>query len=134
MAETVKVLVVDDEEVVLQSVRRVLKPDDKHEFLIDTAMSAVEGMELLDPGKYQIVVTDLMMPGMDGLQFIDCVRDVDRDVSIIMITGYATMRTALQAYRRGAFEYIAKPFTKSELMSAVKSAVEQIHPQIQPLS
>ncbi len=122
MAERIHVLVVDDEEVVLQSVLKVLKPDDEHEFLVDTATSAAAGLRLMGQRKFDIVVTDLMMPGMDGLQFIDRIRQIDRDSRIVMITGYATMRTALQALRKGAFDYIAKPFTKEELRSVVKNA------------
>jgi CheY-like chemotaxis protein/glycine cleavage system H lipoate-binding protein len=126
MAEKVRVLVVDDEEVVLQSVGKVLKPDDEHEFVIDTALSASEGLDLMASRKYDLVVTDLMMPGIDGLQFIDRIRCTDRQTRIIMITGYATMRTALQALRKGAFDYIAKPFTKEELRNVVKNAARAL--------
>jgi CheY-like chemotaxis protein len=122
MSKQVKILIVDDEEIILQSVRKVLKADDEHEFLVDTALSAAEGLELISPGKYDIVITDLMMPGIDGLEFIDGIRSVDRETRIIMITGYATMRTALQALRKGAFDYIAKPFTREELRGVVKNA------------
>lgn len=122
MAEKIRILVVDDEEVVLQSVRKVLKPDDEHEFLIDTALSAEDGLALIEPGAYDVVVTDLMMPGIDGLQFIDRIKEMNDETRIVMITGYATMRTALLALRKGAFDYIAKPFTKEELRSVVKNA------------
>jgi CheY-like chemotaxis protein/glycine cleavage system H lipoate-binding protein len=122
MPEQVKVLVVDDEDIVLQSVRRVLKSDGEHKFIIDTALSAAEGIGLINQSKYHVVITDLMMPGIDGLEFMDGIRECDRKARIIMMTGYATMATALQALRKGAFDYIAKPFTKEELRSMVKSA------------
>jgi len=125
MADQVRVLVVDDEEIVLKSVRRVLKNDDEHEFLIDTVLSANEGLQQIGRQNYDIIVTDLMMPGIDGLEFIDKLRDANLGARIIMITGYATMRTALQALRKGAFDYIAKPFTKEELRSVVKNAARQ---------
>lgn len=124
MPEQVKVLVVDDEDVVLQSVRKVLKSDEELEFVVDTALSPVEGLGMLVPGKYDVVVTDLMMPGIDGLQLIDRIRQIDREARIVMITGYATMRTALQALRQGAFDYIAKPFTKEELRTVVQNAAQ----------
>lgn len=129
MPEQVKVLVVDDEEVVLESVRKVLRSDEEHEFLLDCVLSADEGLALMNDMKFDIVITDLMMPGLDGLQFIDQIRAVDRDSRIIMITGYATMRTALQALRKGAFDYIAKPFTKEELRSVVKNAARTGAPE-----
>jgi len=127
MSEQVKVLVVDDEKVVLQSVRKVLRTDDEHEFVVDTVLSPKEGLALLNQWKYDIVITDLMMPGIDGLQFIDSVRDSCSDTKVIMITGYATMRTALQALRKGAFDYIAKPFTKEELRNIVKNAIRALN-------
>jgi glycine cleavage system H lipoate-binding protein len=79
----------------------------------------------LDREQYDVVVTDLMMPGIDGLEFIERIRETDSRSRIVMITGYATMRTALQALRKGAFEYIAKPFTKEELRSVVKNAARK---------
>ncbi|MBI4833082.1 MAG: response regulator [Candidatus Lindowbacteria bacterium] len=122
MPTQVNILVVDDEEVVLESVRKVLRADEEHEFVIDTVLSAAEGLDLMDRKSFDIVITDLMMPNIDGLQFIDRIGHVDPRVKVIMITGYATMRTALQALRKGAFDYIAKPFTKEELRNVVKNA------------
>ena len=122
MAAQVKVLVVDDEEIVLKSMRRILKKDDEHEFFVDTALSAADGLALIEEKEYDIIITDLMMPKMDGLQFIDGIRQSNPNVLIVMITGYATMQTALKALRKGAFDYIAKPFTIEELRNVVKSA------------
>lgn len=126
MPENVSVLVVDDEEVVLESVRKVLKDDEEHHFSVDTALSAAAGLDLMGQNTYDIVVTDLMMPGIDGLQFIDRIRELAPPTKVVMITGYATMRTALQALRKGAFDYIAKPFTKDELRGVVKNAARQV--------
>ena len=125
MSTQVRILVVDDEVIVLKSVRRVLKDDDEHQFFIDTAASADEGLDLMGRNEYDVVLTDLMMPGIDGLELIERIRQSDVQARIIMITGYATMRTALQALRKGAFDYIAKPFTKEELRSVVKNAARQ---------
>jgi CheY-like chemotaxis protein/glycine cleavage system H lipoate-binding protein len=124
MKEQAKVLVVDDEEVVLQSVRKILESTDDHEFAVDTVLSPQEGLALINRFTYDIVITDLMMPGIDGLAFIDRVRENSPDCRIIMITGYATMRTALQALRKGAFDYIAKPFTKREMLTVVENALD----------
>lgn len=122
MAAQVKVLVVDDEEIVLKSMRRILKKDDEHEFLVDTASSAADGLVLIKEKDYDVIITDLMMPKMDGLQFIDGIRQSNPNILIVMITGYATMQTALKALRKGAFDYIAKPFTIEELRNVVKGA------------
>ena len=79
MVAQVKVLVVDDEEIVLKSMRRILKKDDEHEFLVDTASSAADGLALVKGKKYDVIITDLMMPKMDGMQFIDGIRRSDHE-------------------------------------------------------
>ncbi len=122
MPEPIRILVVDDEEVVLQSVLKILKPDDKYEYLIDLALSAQKGLELMNATRYDIVITDLMMPGTDGITFIEMILRFDHTIRIIMITGYATMQIAAQALNVGASDFIAKPFTKVELQNAVKFA------------
>ncbi len=127
MTKRVRVLVVDDEEVVLRSVRRILESDEEFDFIIDTVLAPKEGLAFMNQYRYDIVITDLMMPGIDGLQFIDDTRKMCGECRIIMITGYATMRTALQALRKGAFDYIAKPFTKRELLNVVKNALDAEH-------
>jgi len=123
MERTLNILVVDDEQVVLDSIIKHLKRDN---FKIHTALTAKIGLELLDSGEMDIILTDLMMPEMDGLQFMKEVKKHDPHTPIIMITGYATINTALQATELGAFDYIAKPFTKSELRSVLQRASELV--------
>ena len=120
MAEQPKILVVDDEEVILLSVRRVLKKDD---YAIDTVMSANDAVRKMDETVYDVVITDLMMPGMTGMELLERIGEMKLATRAIMITGFATMKTAMQAMQRGAFDYVAKPFTKDELRSVVLRAV-----------
>jgi CheY-like chemotaxis protein/glycine cleavage system H lipoate-binding protein len=122
MSTGTKLLVVDDEQVVLDSVRKHLK---REGYDIRTVLSGTEAVEVLNSGWPQVVITDLMMPGMDGLELLEWVRNTKPEMPVIMITGYATMRTALQALRKGAFDYIPKPFTRSELQGSVARAVRQ---------
>ncbi len=122
MSADTKVLVVDDEQLVLDSVRKHLR---RGGYEIQTALSGAEAVGILESGWPQIVVTDLMMPGMDGLELLALVRKSQPRMPVIMITGYATMRTALQALRQGAFDYIAKPFTRAELQGVVARAARQ---------
>lgn len=117
-----KVLVVDDEQVVLDSVRKHLK---REGYEIQTVLSGDEAIRVLESGWPEVVITDLMMPGMDGLELLERVRDAKPEIPVIMITGFATMRTALQALRQGAFDYIAKPFTRAELQGVVVRAARQ---------
>src|SRR3990172_1183010 len=106
------ILVVDDDEVVLGAVCKALRPD---HYAIDTAQSADEALKLLSESSYGLVITDLMMPGMDGLELLRRIQDMGAKSETIMITGYPTIQTALRAKRLGAFEYVTKPFTRHEL-------------------
>ncbi|MCU0726715.1 MAG: response regulator [Planctomycetes bacterium] len=119
---TARILVVDDEQVVLDGVRKHLK---REGYDIETVLSAREALAALAERGADVVITDLMMPEMDGLALLERVHALPRPVPVIMITGYATMKTALMAMRQGAFDYIAKPFTRAELQGVVARAVRQ---------
>jgi DNA-binding NtrC family response regulator len=118
----VKILVVDDEENVLSSVRKVIgsKFPDYQTELVNSPSEALEKIRIT---KYDLIITDLMMPGIDGLELIKKIRELDSESKIIMMTGYATMKTALLAMREGASKYISKPFTRDELLTAVNSVL-----------
>jgi CheY-like chemotaxis protein len=113
------VLVVDDEQIVLDSARKLLRRDPLQ---VVTAKSAAEGLALLEQGGIHVVLTDMMMPGMDGLEFTRRIKERWPALPVVMITGYATISTAMQAMKLGAFDYVAKPFTKAELRGIVKRA------------
>ncbi len=121
MERSLNILVVDDEQVVLDSIKKHLKKDN---YNIRTALTAKDGLQLFDSETMDIVLTDLMMPEMDGLEFMKEVKDRQPLTPVIMITGYATINTALQATELGAFDYIAKPFTKSELRAVLQRACD----------
>jgi CheY-like chemotaxis protein len=123
MERTLNVLVVDDEQIVLDSIARLLKKDN---YAIHTALTAKEGLDLLDTTSMDIVLTDLMMPEMDGLEFMKVIKERSPQTPIIMITGYATINTALQATELGAFDYIAKPFKRSELRGVLQRASDVV--------
>jgi len=123
MDTKLNVLVVDDEQIVLDSVKRHLRNDDVN---ILTALRVSEGQEIMKKETVDIILTDLMMPDIDGLEFMKIVGKEHPNLPMIMITGYATISTALQATQLGAFDYIAKPFTKTELRSVVKRAIDLV--------
>jgi glycine cleavage system H lipoate-binding protein len=103
-----RVLVVDDEEVVCKSVKRILE---RKKLVVDSALSASEALKKMSQEEYSVVITDLMMPKISGMQLLKEVKTQRPEVAVIMITGYATIRTAVQAIKLGAFDYIPKPFT-----------------------
>lgn len=123
MERVLHILVVDDEQVVLDSVKKHLK---KENYEIHTALLAREALEIMDSSPIDMVLTDLMMPEIDGLELMQEVKTRSPLTPVIMITGYATINTALQATQLGAFDYIAKPFTKSELIGVVHRAADLV--------
>ena len=115
-----RILVVDDEKVVLGAVIKALK---KSDYQIETAESAESALNQIDEVTYDVVITDLMMPGIDGLELMEHLRKKGTDTRVIVITGYPSVDSALEAKRLGAFEYVTKPFTRQELLSVVVRAL-----------
>jgi len=111
-----RILVIDDEEVIHVSLRRILGRQG-HE--VDAVLDAEEGLGLLQRRRYDLVITDLMMPGVNGIQLLERVRELGLQVPVLMITGYPSIRTAVQSLRLGAVDYLAKPFTRQELLGPV---------------
>jgi len=115
-----RILAVDDEPVVLDSLRKMLALGG---YSIDTVESGPEALGLIRQRDYDFVFTDLKMPGMDGVEVTKAVRHLRPDIDVAVITGYATIETAVETVRLGAIDYIEKPFTEDELLEFVKQAV-----------
>lgn len=116
-----RILIIDDEDIVLKSCLRILK---KEEYEIDTAYSGEEGLKLTDEKEYGIVITDLKMPGLGGMEVLASLRKNKPEITVIIFTGYATVENAREALKNGAFDYIPKPFTNEELRTVVDNAVK----------
>jgi CheY-like chemotaxis protein len=123
MERVIKILVVDDEQIVLDSIRKHLR---KENYSVHTVTSAQDALTMIDRTEFDIVLTDLMMPHVDGLELMKIIRSRCPDIPVILITGFATINTALQATQLGAFDYIAKPFSRAELTGVIERAVESI--------
>ncbi len=123
MDRKLSILIVDDEQVVLDSINRHLRTEN---YVLHLVSSTPEALELLEIEPIDIILTDLMMPEIDGLEFMKIVKAKQAHTPVIMVTGYATIDTALQATQLGAFDYIAKPFTKAELTSVVHRAANLV--------
>jgi len=115
-----KLLFIDDEEIVLKSSRRIFAGSD-HE--IDTASSGDEGLAMALAKDYDIVVTDLKMPGLGGMEILKTLRKERPRTTVIIFTGYSSVETAREALKNGAFDYVPKPFTPEELRSVVANAL-----------
>jgi len=121
MDTKIKLLIIDDEDIVLKSCLRILKNDD---YEIDTAYSGDEGLGRTKEKDYDIVITDLKMPGLSGMEVLATLRKNKPEVTVIIFTGYATVENAREALKMGAFDYIPKPFTNEELRTVVDNAVK----------
>jgi DNA-binding NtrC family response regulator len=118
----VRILVVDDEMIVCESCKRILEEEG---YEVETALSGKEAFEKMKANPFDIVLTDLKMPGIDGMEVLRTFRKEYPDSIIIMITGFSTVETAVEAIKLGAFDYIPKPFTPDEVSIVVKKAIEK---------
>ena len=112
-----KILCVDDEEVILDSFRKILVLDG---YSVDTVESGEEAIGLIKNNHYDFCFTDLKMPTMSGVDVAKNVKNLRPDIDVIIITGYATVETAVECMQYGAMDYVEKPFTEDELLSFVK--------------
>jgi CheY-like chemotaxis protein len=112
-APKARILAVDDEPVVLDSFRKILVLAG---FSVDTVETGQEALSLVRKNDYQFVFTDLKMPGMDGLEVTKAVKHLRPDIDIAIITGYATVESAVSGMQYGAVDYVQKPFTEDELI------------------
>jgi len=120
-----RILVVDDEQIVRMSCERALVPKGYEVLLADHAQA---GLETLGREKIDLVLTDLKMPGMDGLEFLKAVKESWPQVVVVMITGYQTIDTAVKSIKLGAYDYINKPFTPAQLNEVVARALSNTEP------
>jgi len=118
-----KILVVDDEITVCKSIRNAILSD---EYTVDTALSGEEALKKDQQECYDLVITDLMMPGISGLDLLKTLKQKRPEANVIMVTGYPTIKTAVQSIKIGAFDYIPKPFTPDQLRSLVSRVFKKI--------
>ncbi len=119
---TRNILVVDDDETVGNLVVKLLEMAGHYAFFCPDGESALEN---LDKGGVDLLITDLRMPGMDGLELIDASRKIDKDLDIIVITGYGTMEIFIEAIRAGAIDFVVKPIENEQLLNSVNRALEK---------
>ena len=117
-----RLLVVDDEAIARKNLDHILT---KEGYQVATAATGMEALELIRSTPFDLVLTDLKMEKVDGLQVLAHVKEVNPDTRVILITGYATVDSAVQAMKQGASDYIAKPFQLEEVRAAVSKALER---------
>jgi len=120
--EKARIMVIDDEESMCKFMQIMLK---KEGYGVSSAQSGKEALEELQNSHYDLVIADLMMPEMNGLELLSKVKSIDPELNFIVMTAYASVDTAIEALKKGAFDYIAKPFKVDELKITIKKSLEQ---------
>ncbi|NJD18573.1 MAG: sigma-54-dependent Fis family transcriptional regulator, partial [Gemmatimonadetes bacterium] len=119
-----RVLTVDDEQVVVESIRRVLTAEG---YEVSTSTSARGGLDLLRKEPFDLLLLDIKMPEMSGIEMLKAARDISPETEVLIVTGYATIDTAVEAIKLGAFDYLEKPVSPPQLLVAVARALERKH-------
>ncbi len=123
MTNNARILIVDDEKIALKNLEHVMK---KEGYEIVGTQSGQNALKLLNEQRFDVVLTDLRMEKVDGMQILKKCHELYPDAEVIMITGYATLESAVNAMKQGAFYYIAKPFKLDEARKVVKEAIEKV--------
>jgi len=117
-----KILIVDDEKIVRESLFHWFEEEG---YIVETAVDGEAALRLFDKGKFDLLLVDMKMPGMSGLDLLKKVKEIDNDSVVILITAFASVPTAITALKDGAFDYVTKPVDPDELAHLVKKALEQ---------
>jgi len=117
-----KILAIDDEQIVLDSIKKILNTEG---YETDVFLQAGAGIYQAITKDYDLVITDIRMPDIDGLQVLRDIRRFKPHMPILIITGYATINNAVMAMKFGAIDYIEKPFTPDQLIQAIKISIEK---------
>ncbi|MBC2715884.1 MAG: response regulator [Desulfobacteraceae bacterium] len=119
--EQVKALVIDDEQIVLDSVKKIL---DAESYDVDVTLSSKKGIKMAVKNAYDIVLTDIRMPEIGGLIVLRDIKRAKPAMPVIIITGYGSIQSAVQAMKLGAADYIEKPFDPDVLIASISSAIK----------
>jgi len=125
MAE--KILIVDDEPDMLKLLSMNLR--EKTSYEITTTNNPMEAIELAKQGGFDLVISDLKMPVLDGMEIIDAVKKVDEDIPVIIITAFASVESASEAIQKGGFDFITKPFRKEQILFTIDKAFKWLKVQ-----
>jgi len=123
MEQKTKILIVDDEAIALRNLEHIMK---KEGYEVTGTSKGHNAIKLIEEQQFDVILTDLKMDKVDGMQILKRSRELYPETEVIMITGYATVQTAIQAIKKGAYDYIAKPFKLDEVRRVVREAIEKV--------
>jgi len=122
MAE--KILIVDDEPDMLKLLNMIIKEKTPYETL--TTNNPLEALELSKQGGFDLVIADLKMPGLDGMELLEAIKRTDADMPVIIITAYGTVESAVESMQKGGFDFITKPFRKEQILYTIDKALKMV--------
>jgi len=117
-----KILVIDDQQSIRKTLREILEYED---FQVDEAEDGQKGLDLVQKNVYDVILSDIKMPKIDGIEFLEKVMVVNPDAPVIMISGHGNIDTAVEAIKKGAYDYIPKPVDLNRLLVTVRNAMER---------
>lgn len=116
------ILIVEDEETLRESLRRVLK---REGYDVDTVGSSETALENIEVCAYDLIISDVILPGISGMDLLKRCKLSHADIAVIIITAYATIETAVEAVKSGAYDYLIKPINHEELKKIIKKAIQE---------
>src|SRR6185369_17526863 len=116
------ILIIDDEKAIRKTLSEILSYEG---YKIDEAGDGEEGLKKFGDKTYDVVLCDIKMPKLDGIEFLEKAREINADVPIIMISGHGNIETAVEAVKKGAFDYISKPPDLNRLLITIRNAMDK---------
>lgn len=117
-----KILIIDDEKSIRKTLREILEYEN---FKVDEAGDGVEGVTMAEKGDYDIIICDIKMPKVDGMEALERIQKTNPDIPVVMISGHGTIETAVEAVKKGAFDFIAKPLDLNRLLVTIRNAMDK---------
>lgn len=124
MSYRCNILILDDEPIVGDRLKTLLEKDGHH---VEIFTKAVDALQCLEAKPFDIVISDIRMPEMDGIVVMDRIFQTSQRIKVILITGYATLELARESLTKGAFDFIAKPFKSKEIRQTIQKAADALH-------
>jgi DNA-binding NtrC family response regulator len=122
-----KILAVDDEPDMLKLLSMIIR--EKMPYEIVTTNNPLEAVEIAKQGGFDLVIADLKMPGLDGIELLESIKRFDEDIPVIIITAYGTIESATETMHKGAFDFITKPFRKEQILYTIEKALKWLRLQ-----
>jgi len=117
-----KVLIIDDERPIRNALRDILEYE---KMQVDEAATGIEGLQKLEKDKFDLILCDIKMPGIDGIEVLEKIMEIGYGIPVVMISGHGTIETAVEAVKKGAFDFIAKPLDLNRLLVTVRNALDK---------